>query len=70
MGELQGVAWIVSENILPWRFGDPQPKREGVWECGCGSQLWYLKSNGEVVCTQCLCVTTKLRVAIVPEKVE
>jgi hypothetical protein len=38
----------------------------GVWTCGCGCQHWALYENGVVLCPQCNCISTVLRVEEVP----
>ncbi len=33
-----------------------------VYECGCGSQTWFCYAEGCIVCTECGCETTVIRV--------
>ena len=30
-----------------------EEEEETVWQCGCGSQLFYLHHEGEVSCAEC-----------------
>jgi hypothetical protein len=49
-------------EVVNGGFGLASVKRELGWMCGCGSSTWLLFANGEVVCTECNCITTILKV--------
>src|SRR6185437_1565140 len=39
-----------------------------VWECGCGSQEWFLCEDGDAVCVACGCGSSILQVRRLPDE--
>jgi len=61
----EGGPYAVAQSSKVVRLADFRERTDEnpqVWQCGCGSQEWFLSSAGEVVCVGCRCESTILEV--------
>lgn len=53
----------MSADVLPF---PAKPTGAKGWICGCGGERWVLFADGSVLCPECNCISTVLKVVHVP----
>jgi hypothetical protein len=65
---------MASDNIIEMKVFKGKPKKDLVYECDCGCQVFHLLENGLIRCYGCALISRNLTIvddsSAVPEEID